>query len=169
MTKAILLSVHPEWCAKIFSGEKTIELRKNAPNIPTPFKCYVYQTLPKYGDWNDFDGKVVGAFVCARIEPFSAPYPAYMYEVDRDFLSKSCLTYWDVHNYLGTRAGYGWHVADALRYEKPKELSEFKRWNRTEENVPCAHAKWLYEPCDACKECAVKRPPQSWMYVEELQ
>lgn len=29
--KAILMSIRPEWCEKIFNGEKTIEVRKTAP------------------------------------------------------------------------------------------------------------------------------------------
>ena len=41
--KAILMSIKPKWCEKIFSGEKTIEVRKTAPK-ETPFKVYVYCT-----------------------------------------------------------------------------------------------------------------------------
>lgn len=42
--KAVLLSVKPKWCKLIFSGEKTIEVRKTAPKLETPFKVYVYCT-----------------------------------------------------------------------------------------------------------------------------
>ena len=52
--KAILISIKPEWCDKIFSGEKTVEVRKVAPKLKPPFKVYVYQTK---------EGKVVGEFV----------------------------------------------------------------------------------------------------------
>lgn len=45
--KAVLLSIRPNWCEKIFNGEKTIEVRKNAPKLETPFKVYVYCTAPK--------------------------------------------------------------------------------------------------------------------------
>lgn len=31
--KAVLLSVKPKWCKLIFSGEKTIEVRKTAPKL----------------------------------------------------------------------------------------------------------------------------------------
>lgn len=41
--KAILMSIKPKWCEKIFSGKKTIEVRKTAPK-ETPFKVYVYCT-----------------------------------------------------------------------------------------------------------------------------
>lgn len=44
--KAVLISIHPQWCEKIASGEKTIEVRKTAPK-EVPFKGYIYATRPK--------------------------------------------------------------------------------------------------------------------------
>lgn len=38
--KAVMLSLRPQWCEKIFSGEKTIEVRKSAPK-EVPFKAYI--------------------------------------------------------------------------------------------------------------------------------
>lgn len=34
--KAVLMAIHPKWCEKIFSGKKTIEVRKIAPKLETP-------------------------------------------------------------------------------------------------------------------------------------
>lgn len=42
MKKAVLISIRPQWCAKIASGEKTIEFRKSRPELKKPFKCYIY-------------------------------------------------------------------------------------------------------------------------------
>ena len=47
--KEILISVRPEWCAKIANGKKTvgekkIEIRKTIPQCKAPFKCYIYCT-----------------------------------------------------------------------------------------------------------------------------
>lgn len=44
--KSVLISIQPKWCEMIASGEKTIEVRKNRPKLETPFKCYIYCTLP---------------------------------------------------------------------------------------------------------------------------
>ena len=44
--KSVLISIRPEWCEKIASGEKTVEVRKTRPKIEPPFKVYVYCTLP---------------------------------------------------------------------------------------------------------------------------
>ena len=41
--KAILMSIKPKWCEKIFSGKMTIKVCKTAPK-DTPFKVYVYCT-----------------------------------------------------------------------------------------------------------------------------
>lgn len=43
--KAVLLSIRPEWCSRIFSGLKTVEIRKTRPvSLKEPFKCYIYCT-----------------------------------------------------------------------------------------------------------------------------
>lgn len=42
--KSVLISIRPEWCAKIASGEKTVEVRKTRPKMNPPFKCYIYCT-----------------------------------------------------------------------------------------------------------------------------
>ena len=47
---------------------------------------------------------------------------------------------------------YGWHISDLKIYYGPKDLSEFEGLRKT---------KFGYEPIE------IKRPPQSWCYVEE--
>lgn len=47
MSKAVLLSLRPEWCEKIANGEKVIEVRKTRPKLTPPFKCYIYCTSCK--------------------------------------------------------------------------------------------------------------------------
>lgn len=43
--KAVMLSLRPQWCEKIFNGSKSIEVRKSRPSIPTPFKVYVLSLI----------------------------------------------------------------------------------------------------------------------------
>lgn len=45
--KSVLISTKPKYCELIAAGKKTIEVRKTRPKIETPFKCYIYCTLPK--------------------------------------------------------------------------------------------------------------------------
>lgn len=80
--KAILMSIRPQWCEKIFNGSKSIEVRKSRPSIPTPFKVYVYQTKHKGGKATVSEvlnsvyggGKVIGSFVCDRVEEYEGEF-----------------------------------------------------------------------------------------------
>ena len=42
--KAVLISIKPNWCKLIWSGMKTVEVRKTRPKLETPFKVYIYCT-----------------------------------------------------------------------------------------------------------------------------
>lgn len=72
--KAVMISIRPEWVEKIMSGEKTIEVRKTAPKIETPFKCFVYMTQGKSKELGDYSQwiyenrmKVIGEFTCDSV------------------------------------------------------------------------------------------------------
>ena len=178
MSNAVLISIHPRWCERIASGEKTIEVRKTRPKIDTPFRCYIYETQGKTDTpWMDEDGhmvfvgrgKVIGEFVCDKIKRIDIPFPAYWPELDKSVLYGTGLSLTEIHDYLGHRSGYGWHITDLKLYAEPREINEFKRWNRTEQTAPCAHVYALYSPCESCAECNLKRAPQSWCYIEEVE
>ena len=47
MSKAVLISIRPEWARKILNGSKTVEVRKTRPKMDMPFKCYIYCTKPE--------------------------------------------------------------------------------------------------------------------------
>lgn len=138
--KSALLSIKPKWCAKIASGEKTIEVRKTKPKLERPFKCYIYETKGKqveHCDGCDITyygrGKVIGEFVCRGImQPLSSL---------RLMAKESCLTEEELTNYSNGKQLYGWRISDLKIYDKPKELNKF------------------------CIPCKVS-PPQSWCYLE---
>ena len=177
--KAVMLSIRPQWCEKICHQigtengkpvyEKSLDVRKNKPKIPTPFKCYIYCIV--YGPviWENgkpMNGKVVGEFTCDNIKCFDVPYPAFQNKLDKSIIAGSCCTYYMLHRYAYHDALCGWHISALQIYGKPKELREFKQCD-----------KCPYGPAGRCKEhefsCdgtyALTRPPQSWGYVEELQ
>lgn len=106
MSKAVMLSIRPKWCEKIINGDKTIEVRKTRPKLETPFKCYIYCTLPKYPH-EDFiatdypspqfygGGKVIGEFTCDRIYEL-----APINHAPDDLEKQACLTREEIVNYL---------------------------------------------------------------------
>lgn len=170
--KAVLMSIKPEWCELIAGGKKTFELRKSIPrleNLSLPFKVYIYETqsysaVPQvYEDGTMIfkgRGKVIGEFVC---DYANNVYPTGLFVGDDRLtvdgnddmpIDKYCLTEEQVRAYLGEKIGVGWHISGLVIYDQPKGLSEFVGLRKT---------KFGYEPNKTT------RPPQSWMYVEELE
>ena len=175
MSKAVLISIRPKWVEKIASGEKTIEVRKTRPKLQTPFKCYIYCTLPKYPH-EDFiatdyprpqfygGGKVVGEFTCDRIYEL-----APLNHVPDDVEKQACLTREEIVNYLkGT--GYGRHISALRIYDTPKELIEFHTWKKCKS---CSKSGYESTACIYDENCmipaAITKAPQSWCYVEAMK
>lgn len=183
MNKSVLISIRPQWCELIASGKKTVDIRKNAPKLPTPFKCYIYETLDTrykdigvycpdarlYKNFLHHPGRVIGELVCEKIKPVDVPYPAYMHEVNCEILDASCLSYWYLHQYGGSgKRLYGWHISDLVIYDAPKEITEFQRLQceRVSDCGTCS--KFDRENFVCMRPLIVTRPPQSWCYVETL-
>lgn len=156
--KSVLLSIRPEWCEKIVSGEKTIEVRKRAPQ-EAPFKCYIYCS---YG--NDREnymlgrqGKIIGEFICDKVM-FLTPLGLRGFEMREEILKSICLTNDDLNAYGGLKTLYGWHISALKIYDKPRELSEFYTPLRVYKNARGERV--------VGGSHRVTRPPQSWCYVE---
>ncbi len=193
MSKAVLLSTQPKWCEKICNQigenkdgspiyEKRVEVRKTRPKLDTPFPVYIYQTkktwvyniFSKIADWQ---GKVIGEFVCDKIYQYSTSDLEGQTISDEEMQKLSCLTKKELSDYEYSAPPrdyciypiglYGWHISNLVIYDKPKELSEFKKVNR-----PCWYAEMgiSKRDCPECqnKECFIQKPPQSWCYVEEF-
>ena len=188
--KAVLISTRPKWCERIASGWKTVEVRKTRPNIATPFKCYIYCTMPNTKDPHQLleihgsdgkirkaNGKVIGEFVCSHIEPLKPALEPYgIYDIDDDYLMRTCLTHDAFWKYGNGATLYGWHISDLKIYDKPKELSEFYVCKDDVEDYcsGCVHHECNeaeYPCCECIKDernrAYLYRPPQSWYYVEE--
>ena len=196
MSKAVLISIRPEWVEKIANGEKTIEVRKTKPKLETPFKCYIYCTNIRpflvWGDvfrgdwfteftrisgysraeadkiWDVFNGHIAGEFTCDRIYEL-----APLNHAPDDIEKQACLTREEIVNYLkGT--GYGWHISDLKIYDAPKKLGEF--WRDCLEYSELSTNCWSCEnvcgdgdetDCNTDGQLYLHRAPQIWCYVEE--
>lgn len=176
MGKAVLFSVRPEHCKRIASGEKDVELRKRVPKLPTPYKGYLYCTLPKRREdafnlpisieemLRDIpingmkcmskyaNGKVWAEFICDWMEQY---FPCDWGRA----ATAACVSMDDIYKYLSDESNInGLHISNLTIYGKPKELSEFRSWN----------TGIVFEDGYPMPTHEIKRPPQSWMYVEEL-
>lgn len=192
--KSVLISIRPQWCELIARMAKTLEIRKNKPNLETPFKCYIYCTKPGTSDPNEIlevhdgdgkihrcNGKVFCEFVCDRIEYLgnvaTDPWENLVgdaHEYQKMLVTKeACLTEAEILSYKGK---WGWHISNLVIYDKPKELGEFffppEKFCEKQycggcpyEEVPDVYGEYRY--CCEWKRPLI-RPPQSWCYVEEL-
>ena len=192
MSKAVMLSIRPKWCEKIARGEKTIEVRKTRPKMNTPFKCYIYCTLPKYPH-EDFiatdyprpqfygGGKVIGEFTCDRIFPINVFDNGSIQHWLFEHMKRSCLTYEELAGYIGNgKTGHGWHISDLVIYDTPHDLGEFspvciyKADDGTcpTRRVACSFQRYDYNHDGSINlvECGrpLEHPPQSWCYVEAM-
>jgi predicted transcriptional regulator len=180
--KSVLISIKPKYCELIASGEKTVEVRKTRPKLETPFKVYIYctqGTLAELGiigqTMYEKRMKVIGEFVCDKIETLTErDLFEGMDEISNSQIEEySCVDIDRLLQYKGKKSEiYGWHISDLVIYDKPRELSEFKRvcdGNCQE----CKYAiwetnGWYHEPKIVdCKP--ITRPFQSWGYVEDTE
>lgn len=135
--KSVLISINPKWCALIASGKKTIEVRKTAPKLPTPFKCYIYETkartdTPTFVDEDGHvlytgRGQVIGEFMCYATIPISVKYSDPSHRMAQRDFPFTGMTDKQIIDYLGNgKMGYGWHILDLKIYDNPRELSKFR-------------------------------------------
>lgn len=102
-----------------------------------------------------YQRKVIGEFVCDRIDDFIICEDGTVRNWNYIKLYKSCLKHSEIAEYIGTgKFGYAWHISDLVIYDKPKELSEFHK--------PIMPKS--YRDLEG-----LTRPPQSWCYVEEIE
>ena len=177
--KSVLIAIRPQLVEKIASGQKTIEVRKTAPQ-EVPFKAYIYCTKEKkqddiiwagiFGDRGKWNGRVIGEFICDKVERLEEHIEqgGLYYILSDTFNEQAQLDNWELHDYGKGKTIYSWHISDLKIYDKPRELSEFSR--------PCSYSGL----CFSCKRTSFKkdgnllcntkitRPPQSWMHVEDL-
>lgn len=74
---------------------------------------------------------------------------------------ESCLSERKLEDYIGEGKAYAWHISDLVIFDKPKELSEFRYKKVTMEWDENYHHRIVKKEI-----VPVKRPPQSWQYVE---
>lgn len=148
------------------------------------------------GGWPEKRGRVIGEFTCKKItglthvgetgnwEPASlyVMAPGLYYKPADELLKAACMSKETVEKYLKGRDGYGWHISDLKIYDKPLPLSNFIPNCRhleveagcrayREHGWSCPDQRYDLNPDGSVNmaicQRSVKRPPQSWCYVEE--
>lgn len=198
--KSVMISIKPYWVFLIIAKtmgwnidkEKTVEVRKTYPQDDEWDKVgKIYCTkdkksfnhIPKkYQPFMEkFLGKVIGEFVCNRIDTIRKrgidDNFDYCYlsldkwgnddiEPEITAVKNSCVLRDDLNDYgKNSRMLYGWHISNLKLYDKPKGLGEFEKPCNRNCFTPCPHYRGKeYE----CEKPIITRPPQSWCYVESI-
>lgn len=192
--KSVLTSIQPYYVFLIIARtmgwkvrqKKTVEVRKNFPKAPdwdkkTLIYCsrnsQSFKRIPKKYQplMVPFLGKVVGEFVCYRVEKFI--FGSLRCE---DIKELACLTHTEMIDYFYTpeelnskpeedgRFSYAWHISDLKIYDKPKELGDFKSVRAVRgyhKNGEGGMKRLIHAGRVSIRY--FDRPPQSWCYVEE--
>ena len=196
--KSILISIKPQWVEKILNGKKTIEIRKTKPNIKLPCKVYIYCSYSKKsmkdlccyslntGNYKlmnkeeydkDFafsvNGSVVAEFTLNKITTHLYNFIDCEEQESYNFLVEDVknagfdtnlegLLDFDefIENYGKRKPLYAWHIDNLKIYDKQKELDEFTTGKVA---LPCGYGDYNIH------NKILKRPPQSWCYVESLE
>ena len=188
----ILASLKPYYYYLIGERKKNIEVRKSAlKNLPQDIVFYMskdeksFAKIPKefQEKYRKHFGKIGIKVVCDKVDEYnfhegltefnsmglpSRIYGSYLIFAD-DYKSM-CLSYDEVKSYGNRKTIYGWHISNLKIYDKPKELGEFRKSGfMTEEewlfnlypNTHCHYEAWA-------KKFEITRPPQSYMWIKEL-
>lgn len=183
--KAVLLSVQPEWCEKILSGEKTVEVRRTCPVHGTPFKVYIYCTLAaskafvsddrnwdvsakKHGGWPAKRGRVIGEFTCKKITRLTHVGETWNWESDRLYVMEPGSYYKSAYKLLKAAC---MSKETAEKYLKGRDgcgwhISDLRIYDCPQplsDFTRLRATKFGYEPV------RIERPPQSWFYVEDVE
>lgn len=191
--KSVLISIRPEWCKRIASGQKTIEIRKTCPKIKPPFKCYVYCTKPpqklitiiKDGEeWGDeiYHGKPVFITwdgVVIHENPIDRGYQMVVGEFTCDDVRRigpeCCIVKEDIESAISgsclnveqVKKYAGWNAG--MRYADMKDLygwhiSDLKIYD---EPRKLQSFTGLQETRFGMRPVEIHHPPQSWRYIQE--
>ncbi len=151
--KKTMTSINPPFSQLILDGKKKIEWRTK----PLPLGwSEIYETKKKGGC-----GKVIGQFEV--VENIKVDLFELACNDEKGLIEKGCVDWGFLNDYATLKRSYLYaNVIDRVeRYDKPKELSEFSSY-APEYTVKdgSKYGRVLVNP--------LKRPPQSWCYVESL-
>ena len=185
----VLASLKPYYYYLIGEKIKTLEIRKSdLKNLPQDVLFYMskdeksFEKIPKefQEKYRKHFGKIGMRVVCDEVEEFhewelspQGKFADFERERLENFLTAACLSEEEVVRYRENlpyfKPLYGWHISDLKVYDKPKDLSEL--WGR--KNCLAAHTMECWSCFAACREIngrryqPLRRPPQSWCYIEE--
>ena len=160
--KSVIFSINRPHTDNIKTYAKRSELRTKPPQINEPYKAFIYETKTNGGC-----GKVIGEFTAFN----ECTYRMCM-GIPKHLVLNGCISAEEIWAYTdkGKKDLTEISITDLVIYDKPKELSNFKKAGFLSEedwlaafypNTHCHYEAWA-------KKFDIVRPPQSWCYVKEI-
>lgn len=125
-------------------------------------------------EYQCLNGHVIGEFICDKVYEYTFSHYEAEYRVTHVEQEAMCLNQPELIQYGKGKTLYGGHISDLKIYDKPKELSEFYTIDESGSDccIACVYHETPLEemPCRTCtgERKYLYRPPQSYMYVEEV-
>lgn len=131
----ILLSIHPEYAAKIYAGKKIIEFRTNIPRKYELFEDYIflYETAPVYA--------VTGWIKVDSYINVNKIFNGDRKDLKKMIINEGRLTLEQIKAYKPNLQLWGWHIADAYNFGRKEFITRFS----TNEKPP---QSWCYTRAD---------------------
>ena len=141
-----ILPIKPKWAADIYSGEKTIEVRRHVPaslaydSLKPAFSVLLYETRPVQA-------------ITGQCMMMTTGYSIECYAVTDDQLRLACLTREEFEKYVGWDELWPAEFVSLLsvtepeRFAQPQTLADHgltrapQSWVRSRKEVPDANAK----------------------------
>lgn len=181
----ILASLKPYYYYLIGERKKTIEVRKSAlKNLPQDIVFYMskdeksFAKIPKkfQGKYREHFGKIGIRAVVDKIVKMKMTIDDFGNLILLSSIAKWNFNHYlsndELDSYLGDKTGYGWHLDNVAVYDKPKELNELWKVGKcpyaTENGCTYNYHCFRAGQMNRCGE-TLTRPPQSYMFVEELK
>lgn len=181
--KSILRSVKPYWFYLICEGKKKIEVCKTEP-LSKEWDRIVYLYCSKdmrsfnripeeyHEKYRKYLGTVGAKLVCCEVEKFNVGSLR-----SDDIEELACLSYAELINYFykpceldgkTAKQGYAWHISDLKIYDNPRELGELRTPDKPYHEIIERDGSLMFmDGYESGKP--LKRTPQSWQYVEEVE
>lgn len=110
--KAILIAIKSEYASMIYAGYKTIELRKQNPNVPIGTPCLMYEPRPI--------GRVTGYFTYAGSFNFDTLC------TEQSLLKKAGISYSRMRDYYAHQLiGVAWKIERPTPFPDAMSLADF--------------------------------------------
>ena len=147
----VLISIHPEYAAMIYAGEKKIELRSTMPRKYELCEDYIfiYETAPIFA--------VTGWMKVDRYINVNKILHGDRKDLKRMIINEGRLTIEQIKAYKPNLQLWGWHIAEAYNFGRKEFITRFAPNEKPPQSWCYTRAKIKSEICLRCDHVLTKK------------